>query len=99
MRPAWLRPGQGHMKRPIMAIGPRTLRGQLTVLFLALTLLPALMLTALATHRLLASLERWENPGVQRALEGSIEVARDLLARTRNDLRQRGQLLIADPVL
>ncbi len=82
-----------------MALAPRTLRGQLTLLFLALTLVPSLSLTAIATHRLLASLERWENPGVQRALEGSIEVARDLLTRTRNDLRQRGQLIAADPAL
>lgn len=82
-----------------MAMAPRTLGGQLMLLFLVLTLLPSLTLTALATHRLLASLERWENPGVQSALEGSIEVARDLLTRTRNDLRQRGQLLVADPAL
>ncbi len=77
---------------------PRTLKGQLTLLFLVVTLVPSLLLTALATSRLLAALEQWENPGVQRALEGSLEVARDLMDRTRNDLRQRGQLLAADPL-
>ena len=46
---------------------PRTLKGQLTLLFLLLTLVPSLVLTTLATSRLLAALERWENPGVQRA--------------------------------
>ncbi len=82
-----------------MAFAPRTLKGQLTLLFLVLTLVPSLTLTVLATHRLLAALERWENPGVQRALEGSLEVAKDLMDRTENDLRQRGQLLAADPAL
>jgi nitrogen fixation/metabolism regulation signal transduction histidine kinase len=82
-----------------MSLAPRTLKGQLTLVFLLLTLVPSLLLTGLATHRLLAALERWENPGVQRALEGSLEVARDLMARTKNDLRQRGQLLAADPAL
>ncbi len=82
-----------------MPFAPRTLKGQLTLLFLVLTLAPSLVLTGFATHRLLAALERWENPGVQRALEGSLEVARDLMARTKNDLRQRGQLLAADPAL
>ncbi len=82
-----------------MAFPPRTLKGQLTLIFLALTLVPSLTLTVISTHRLLAALERWENPGVQRALEGSLEVARDLMNLTRNDLRQRGQLLGADEAL
>jgi nitrogen fixation/metabolism regulation signal transduction histidine kinase len=78
---------------------PRTLKGQLTVLFLLLTLGPALLLTAVATRGVLSALERWENPGVQSALRGSMEMARDLLGRAENDLRQRGQLLAADPVM
>ena len=78
---------------------PRTLRGQLTLLFLALTLVPSLLLTTLVTRRLLDAVARWEQPGVQRALLGSFEVARDMMARTENDLLQRGQLLAADTVL
>ena len=78
---------------------PRTLKGQLTVLFLLLTLGPALLLTGVATRGVLAALERWENPGVQSALRGSMEMARDLLTRAENDLRQRGQLLAADSVM
>jgi nitrogen fixation/metabolism regulation signal transduction histidine kinase len=78
---------------------PRTLKGQLALLFLVLTLVPALLLTALATKGLLDALGEWHKPGVQRALDGSLEVARDLLDRTRNDLRQRGQLLASDPAL
>jgi len=82
-----------------VGLTPRTLKGQLTVLFLLLTLGPALLLTAVATRGVLSALERWENPGVQSALKGSMEMARDLLGRAENDLRQRGQLLAADPVM
>jgi len=78
---------------------PRTLKGQLTVLFLLLTLGPAILLTAVATRGVLSALERWENPGVQSALKGSMEMARDLLGRAENDLRQRGQLLAADSTM
>jgi nitrogen fixation/metabolism regulation signal transduction histidine kinase len=78
---------------------PRTLKGQLTVLFLILTLGPSLLLTAVATRGVLTALERWDNPGVQSALRGSMDMARYLLSRAENDLRQRGQLLAADPVM
>jgi nitrogen fixation/metabolism regulation signal transduction histidine kinase len=82
-----------------MARTPRTLRGQLTALFLVLTLVPAVLVTAVATHRLFAALSRWSSPEVQRALSQSLVMSKELLARTKNDLRQRGQLLAADPVL
>jgi nitrogen fixation/metabolism regulation signal transduction histidine kinase len=82
-----------------MRLSPRTLKGQLTALFLLLTLVPSLLLTLAATRQLLSALERWENPSVQSALLGSLEVARDLMDRAKNDLRQRGQLLAADPTL
>jgi len=78
---------------------PRTLRRQLILLFGLLTLLPAVILTTMVTLRLMDALERWEHPGVQRALTGSLDVARELIGRTENDLRQRGQLLVGDPVL
>ena len=82
-----------------MIWAPRTLKGQLTVLFLVFTLVPSLLLTAVATRELLYALSRWQGPGVQEALLGGEKVARDFLERTRNDLRQRGQLLAADPVM
>jgi nitrogen fixation/metabolism regulation signal transduction histidine kinase len=78
---------------------PRTLKAQLTLLFLVLTLGPAILLTALAAREALFAVARWENEGVERALSGSMEMARELLARAENDLRQRGQLLAADPVM
>ncbi len=76
-----------------------TLKSQLRLLFLLLTLVPSLLLTLAATQQLLSALDRWENPSVQAALSGSLEVARNLVTRTKNDLRQRGQLLAADPAL
>ena len=78
---------------------PRTLKGQLALLFLVLTLVPSLVLTTMTTYRLWTALEGWQQKGVQDALDGSLEVTRDLMDRTRNDLRQRGQLLASDPAM
>ena len=78
---------------------PRTLKGQLTLLFLVFTLVPTVLVTAILAERLLDAVARWEHPGVQQALDGSFEVARDMLRRAENDLRQRGQLLAAEPAL
>jgi nitrogen fixation/metabolism regulation signal transduction histidine kinase len=82
-----------------MGLAPRTLKGQLTTLFLVLTLVPAIALTTIATRQLLWSLSLWHRPPVQHAMNGSLEMARQLMERTENDLRQRGQLLAADPVM
>jgi len=82
-----------------MRFAPRTLKGQLTLFFLLLALVPAAALTGFTTWRLLQAMERWEQPGIQEALTGSFEVARDMMNRAENDLLQRGQLLAADPVM
>jgi nitrogen fixation/metabolism regulation signal transduction histidine kinase len=82
-----------------MGWAPRTLQGQLTTLFLVLILVPAFLLATLATRELFRAIDRWESPGVQNALQGSVELAVELMDRTRNDLRQRGQLLAAEPAM
>lgn len=82
-----------------MRFAPRTLKGQLTALFLILTLVPSVLLLAVATRQLLVTLARWQQPGVQRALDGSVSLTLELGERAENDLRQRGQLLAADPVM
>lgn len=82
-----------------MALAPRTLKGQLTFLFLLLTLVPALALTLFSARQIVLAVARWETPGVRQALTGGLEVAQNLLEQAHSDLRQRGQLLAADPVL
>ena len=80
-------------------MAPRTLRGQLFLAFLALALIPALIVSIPVTRQLLNAVARWEQPGVERALDGSLNVTRDMVARLENDVHQRAQLLAADPAL
>lgn len=82
-----------------MRLAPRTLKGQLTLLFLVFTLVPSLLITGLAIRQLFQASARTEHPVVQEALGVGKDLAQSLLALTENDLRQRGQLLAADPVL
>src|SRR5450432_465487 len=62
---------------------PRRLRHRLFIIFLALAVVPSLLLAGLAYHFLDASLELWRTPGVSRALEGSLGVARQVLEDRR----------------
>lgn len=80
-----------------MRFPPRTLRGQLTLLFLILTIVPAVTLALLVTPRWLDALSSWQQPGVQEALDGSAKVAQDMIHRAENDMRQRGQILAQEP--
>jgi nitrogen fixation/metabolism regulation signal transduction histidine kinase len=82
-----------------MGWAPRTLKGQLTALFLILTLVPSVLLIAFGASRILSAVAKWETPGVELALDGSISMTQELWERTENDLRQRGQILAADPIM
>jgi nitrogen fixation/metabolism regulation signal transduction histidine kinase len=58
-----------------------TLRARLILAFLALGLVPTALMTLFTLDRLGRAIELWNTPGVDRALESSLEVSKTSLAR------------------
>ncbi len=78
---------------------PRRLRQRLFLSFLAFAVLPSLLLTWIAYRSIDASLDLWRTPAVSRALEGSVQVARQILADRRPAMEVALDSLIAGGVL
>ncbi|MDZ4805333.1 MAG: ATP-binding protein [Candidatus Eisenbacteria bacterium] len=78
-----------------------TLRFQLQVAFLLLSLLPAVILTLILLQSLPWALDRWASPAVRQTFENALSITNDTLTRIQNDLRQRWSLSIevAKPAL
>ena len=77
---------------------PGRLRHRLFLIFLAFATIPSLLLSAIAYRSLNASLDLWRTPGVSRALEGSVLVARQVLGERRQALRaELARILSAAP--
>jgi nitrogen fixation/metabolism regulation signal transduction histidine kinase len=56
-------------------------------------------LITFATRAIVSTLDDVHAPAVQNALDQGLNMSLDLMRRQKNDLRQRGQLLVADPVM
>jgi nitrogen fixation/metabolism regulation signal transduction histidine kinase len=78
-----------------------TLRFRLQLAFLALTLIPGVLLTFVLLQTLPWALDQWASPGVSRTFENALTVTSETLARIQNDLRQRWSLSVelAKPAL
>ena len=68
-----------------------TLRTRLFLTFVALAMVPIVLLTAFTLDRLSRSLQFWSAPGVDQSLESALEVSKTAL--TRMDATARAQAL------
>jgi two-component system nitrogen regulation sensor histidine kinase NtrY len=75
----------------------RTLRGRLLALFLALSIIPALLLTLIVTIFLARQVAELRSPEVENALSQSLDVIRDGIVRLGDDARQHAEAIALDP--
>jgi nitrogen fixation/metabolism regulation signal transduction histidine kinase len=68
-----------------------TLRTRLTLALLLVSLIPLAILTLFTLERLDRALRAWNTPGVERALDSSLEVGKTSLARLEALVRSQGE--------
>jgi nitrogen fixation/metabolism regulation signal transduction histidine kinase len=68
-----------------------TLRTRLFLTFVALAMVPIVLLTAFTLDRLSRSLQLWNTPGVDQSLESALEVSKTSLARMEATARAQAQ--------
>ncbi len=77
------------------------IRTRLALLFVLLAVVPIGLLTLFYLRYLTATIEYWQNPGIERTLENSLAVARESLEHYRDEAQAAGEFLLVllDPAL